>query len=237
MVTKPQGPTGASADSLRQLAVEVHACRRCPRLVEWREASAADPPRRFKGEDYWARPAAGFGDPDARLAIVGLAPAAHGANRTGRMFTGDRSGDWLYAALHRAGYANQPESVRRDDGLCLRDAYITAVVRCAPPANKPTPGERDNCLPYLARELELLERCRTIVALGSFAWDGALRALRELGEATPQPKPRFGHDVEAGVGDWKLLGCYHPSQQNTFTGRLTEPMLDRVFAHARQLSG
>lgn len=223
-------------DSLQQLTAEVHACHRCPRLVEWREASAAAPPRRFQGESYWARPVAGFGDPNAHLAIVGLAPAAHGANRTGRMFTGDRSGDWLYAALHRAGYANQPESIRREDGLHLRDAYITAVVRCAPPANKPAPAERDNCLPYLARELELLGRCQTIVALGGFAWDGALRALRELGRETPRPKPRFGHGAEAEIGDWTLLGCYHPSQQNTFTGRLTEAMLDRVFARARELS-
>ncbi len=237
MATKPEGPTPAKTDSLPQLTAEVHACRRCPRLVEWREASAAAPPRRFEGEEYWARPAAGFGDTDARLAIVGLAPAAHGANRTGRMFTGDRAGDWLYAALHRAGYANRPESVRRDDGLRLLDAYVTAVVRCAPPANRPTPAERDNCLPYLARELELLTRCQTIVALGGFAWDGALRALRELGSEAPRPKPRFGHGAEADVGDWKLIGCYHPSQQNTFTGRLTEPMLDCIFARARELSG
>jgi uracil-DNA glycosylase family 4 len=150
------------------------------------------------------------------------------------MFTGDRSGDWLYAALHRAGYANKPESIRREDGLRLRDAYVTAVVRCAPPANRPTPAERDHCLPYLARELELLERCQTIVALGGFAWDGALRALRELGAEIPRPKPRFGHGAELAVADWKLLGCYHPSQQNTFTGRLTEPMLDRILARATE---
>ena len=237
MAVDPQGSTPSGPDSLQQLAADVHACRRCPRLVEWREASAADPPRRFQGEDYWAQPVAGFGDPAARLAIVGLAPAAHGANRTGRMFTGDRSGDWLYAALHRAGYANRPESVRSDDGLGLRGAYVTAVVRCAPPANRPTPGERDRCLPYLARELLLLDRCQTIVALGGFAWDGALRALRELGAATPRPKPRFGHGAEADAGGWRLLGCYHPSQQNTFTGRLTETMLDSVFARARELSG
>ncbi|HET6570247.1 MAG TPA: uracil-DNA glycosylase [Solirubrobacterales bacterium] len=223
-------------DSLRRLDAEVHGCRRCPRLVEWREASAAEPPRRFQGRDYWARPVAGFGDPAARLAIVGLAPAAHGANRTGRMFTGDRSGDWLYAALHRAGYANRPEARQREDGLRLRDAYVTAVVRCAPPANRPAPAERDNCLPYLQRELGLLDRCRTIVALGSFAWDGSLLALRARGEAVPRPKPRFGHGAEAEIGEWRLLGCYHPSQQNTFTGRLTEPMIDAVFARARELS-
>jgi uracil-DNA glycosylase len=223
--------------SLERLATEIHACRACPRLVEWREAQAANPPRRFHGERYWARPASGFGDPAARVAIVGLAPAAHGANRTGRMFTGDRSGDWLYAALHRAGFANQPEATGRDDGLRLSGAYVTAVVRCAPPANKPTPEERDRCLPYLVRELELLRRCRTIVTLGAFGWDGALRALRELGFETPRPRPRFAHGAEATIGDWTLLGCYHPSQQNTFTGRLTEPMLDGVFSRAGELAG
>ncbi len=232
---KPVGPSAADG-AWAALTAEVHSCRRCARLVEWREASAADPPRRFRGEDYWARPVTGFGDPGARLAIIGLAPAAHGANRTGRMFTGDRSGDWLYAALHRAGYANQPESVSGSDGLRLRDAYVTAVVRCAPPANKPTTDERDACLPYLARELRLLERCRTIVTLGAFGWDGTLRALRELGDATPRPRPRFGHGAEAAIGEWTLLGCFHPSQQNTFTGKLTEPMLDEVFARARALS-
>jgi len=223
-------------EALAGLAAEVHACRRCPRLVAWREAAAADPPRRFQGEEYWARPVAGFGDPAARVAIVGLAPAAHGGNRTGRMFTGDRSGDWLYAALHRAGFANQPEAVGRDDGLRLRDAYVTAVVRCAPPANKPTPQERDNCLPYLEQELKLLENARVIVTLGSFAWDGALRAIRALGGEVPRPRPRFGHGAEAQAGRWTLLGCYHPSQQNTFTGKLTEAMLDAVFRRARELS-
>jgi uracil-DNA glycosylase family 4 len=224
-----------SSDALQELATEIHACRRCPRLVDWREECAADPPRRYRGEDYWARPVAGFGDPAARLAVVGLAPAAHGANRTGRMFTGDRSGDWLYAAMHRSGFANGPLSVDRGDGLRLRDAWVTAVVRCAPPANKPATAERDNCLPYLARELELLDRCRTIVALGAFAWDGALRALRALGHGTPRPRPRFAHNGEVFVGEWALVGSYHPSQQNTFTGRLTEPMLDRVFGRGREL--
>jgi uracil-DNA glycosylase len=222
--------------ALAALAREVHACRRCPRLVEWREACAADPPRRHRGEEYWARPLEGFGDPAARLAIVGLAPAAHGANRTGRMFTGDRSGEWLYAALHRAGYATRPESVRREDGLRLREAYVTAVVRCAPPANKPTPAERDTCLPYLERELELLGRCRAILALGAFAWDGVLRAARALGTEVPRPRPRFGHGAEAELGRWALLGCFHPSQQNTFTGKLTVPMIDAVFTRARELT-
>jgi uracil-DNA glycosylase family 4 len=220
---------------LAALAAEVHACRRCPRLVDWREAAAADPPRRYRGQDYWARPVSGFGDPEARVLIVGLAPAAHGANRTGRMFTGDRSGEWLYAALHRAGFANRPHSESRDDGLRLRNAYITAVVRCAPPANKPETSERDNCLPYLERELELLDRVRVVVALGSFGWNGFLRTARILGREVPRPKPRFGHGAEAEVGPWTLLGCFHPSQQNTFTGKLTVPMTDEVFARARAL--
>src|SRR6476646_4837866 len=220
-----------------ELAAEIHGCRRCPRLVEWREASAADPPRCYQGEDYWAKPLDGFGDPAARVVIVGLAPAAHGGNRTGRIFTGDRSGDWLFAALHRTGYANRPESVRRDDGLKLKDAYVTAVVRCAPPANRPLPSERDNCLPYLVRELALLERLAVIVCLGGFAWEVAFRALAALGVATPKPRPRFGHGASVELKGWTLLGCYHPSQQNTFTGRLTEEMIDAVFANARELAG
>jgi uracil-DNA glycosylase family 4 len=221
---------------LRELSGRVVRCHRCPRLVEWRERTAAHPPRRFEGEDYWARPLPGFGDPRARMVVVGLAPAAHGGNRTGRIFTGDRSGDWLFAALHRAGFANQPLSVHRGDGLRLRDAYVTAVNRCAPPANRPTPDERDNCLPYLVEELRLLGRATALVALGSFAWDGALRALRRLDQEVPSPKPRFGHGAEAAVGSYRLVGCYHPSQQNTFTGRLTEEMLDRLFARARELA-
>jgi uracil-DNA glycosylase family 4 len=227
----------ASRDSadLEALARRVHGCRLCPRLVEWREAVAADPPKRHRGERYWAKPLSGFGDPAARVIVVGLAPAAHGGNRTGRFFTGDRSGDWLFAAMHRAGFANQPESIGPDDGLALDDAYVTAINRCPPPANRPTTEERDNCLPYLERELQLLDGARVLVALGSFAWDGALRAVAALGESPPRPKPRFGHGTEAAVGRWTLLGCYHPSQQNTFTGRLTEPMLDSVFARAREL--
>jgi uracil-DNA glycosylase family 4 len=232
----PGSPHAPTSDCFGDLAAEIHGCRKCPRLVAWREAQAADPPRRFRGDAYWARPLDGFGDIAARVAIVGLAPAAHGANRTGRMFTGDRSGDWLYAALHRAGYANQPTSHHRDDGLRLSDAYVTAVVRCAPPANRPNPEERDTCLPYLERELTMLKRCRTIVALGAFAWDGSLRALRAIGEDMPRPRPPFGHGAEVEVGNWRLLGCYHPSQQNTFTGRLTEPMLDDVFVRAGELS-
>jgi uracil-DNA glycosylase len=220
------------AAKLKRLSDEITSCRRCPRLVAWREERAADPPRRHRGEDYWARPLDGFGDPGARLAIVGLAPAVHGANRTGRMFTGDRSGEWLYAALHRAGLASRPASERRGDGLRLHRAYVTAVVRCAPPANRPSTEERDNCLPYLERELVLLRECRAILALGSFAWDGALRALRGLGEELPRPRPRFGHEAEAEIGRWALVGSYHPSQQNTFTGRLTEPMLDAAIARA-----
>jgi len=232
----PEPGRGRDSNGLIRLSREVHACRECPRLVAWREARAADPPRRYRGETYWARPVSGFGDPAARVAIVGLAPAAHGANRTGRMFTGDRSGDWLYAALHRAGYANREKSEHREDGLELIGVYVTAVVRCAPPANRPTPEERDTCLPYLERELKLLKNCRTIVALGAFAWDGSLRALQALGEEVPRPKPRFSHGAEFAVGNWTLLGCYHPSQQNTFTGRLTEPMLDAIFARLHELA-
>lgn len=222
--------------SLDDLAHEIHRCRRCPRLVAWREAAAADPPRRFRGQTYAARPVAGFGDPRARVVIVGLAPAAHGANRTGRIFTGDRSGDWLFASLWRCGFANQPTSVSADDGLELQDAYITCIVRCAPPANRPLPAERDNCLGYLERELPLLADARVIVCLGGFAWDGMLRAARDLGYEVPRPRPRFGHGAETAVGPWSLLGCFHPSQQNTFTGRLTEPMTDAIFERARALA-
>ena len=225
------------ARELDRLAAEVSACRLCPRLVEWREAVAADPPLRYRGERYWARPVPGFGDPGAFLFVVGLAPAAHGGNRTGRVFTGDRSGDWLFAALHRAGFANQPTSVHPGDGLRLTGAYVSAAVKCAPPANKPTPAERDTCFPYLVRELELLQRVRVLVALGKFAWDGALAVLRRAGHDVPRPKPAFGHGAEIVVGPYTLVGCFHPSQQNTFTGKLTEDMIDAVFARARELGG
>ncbi len=197
-----------------------------------REAAAADIPKRFTGQSYWARPISGFGDPRARLLVVGLAPAAHGGNRTGRVFTGDRSGDWLYAALHRAGFANQPTSVARDDGLALTDAYVSTIVRCAPPDNKPDPKERDRCIPFFVRELELLSCVQAIIALGAFAWDGVLRAAKELGH-TVKPRPAFGHGAATQVGRYAMFGSYHVSQQNTFTGRLTEPMLDAVFTAAR----
>ena len=222
---------------LAELEAEVTRCRRCPRLVAWRERVAQEKRASFADWDYWGRPLPGFGDPDARILVLGLAPAAHGANRTGRIFTGDRSGDWLFAAMHRAGLANQPTSVSRDDGLRLRDAWVTAAVRCAPPANRPTPGERDNCLPWTEKELALLRRGRVIVCLGAFAWDAALRVRAALGDPTPRPKPRFGHGAEAAGARWTLLGCFHPSQQNTFTGKLTEAMLDDAFARARDLAG
>ena len=223
-------------ESLEQLDREVVECRLCPRLVAWREEVARVKRAAYADEQYWARPLPGFGDPSARLLVLGLAPAAHGGNRTGRIFTGDRSGDWLFAALWRAGYANQPTSVSRDDGLALTDCYITAAVRCAPPANRPLPSERDNCLPYLERELQLLQQVAVIMCLGGFAWDVALRAAKTLGEPIPRPRPKFAHGATAAVGRWTLLGCYHPSQQNTFTGRLTEKMLDDVLAAARKLA-
>jgi uracil-DNA glycosylase len=225
------------ASRLEALGREISSCRLCPRLVAWREGVAADPPRRYRGERYWARPLPGFGDPGARIVVVGLAPAAHGGNRTGRIFTGDRSGDWLFASLHRTGFANQPHSERPGDGLRLNGAYIAAVVRCAPPANRPTVTERDTCLQYLARELTLLEEARVLVTLGSFAWDGALLALRANGVAVPRPKPRFGHGAEASAGRYTLLGSFHPSQQNTFTGKLTEAMTDEIFQRAAELAG
>jgi uracil-DNA glycosylase len=224
-------------ERLRRLEEEIVECRKCPRLVAWREEVAQTKRAAFRDETYWGRPIPGFGDPDALIMVLGLAPAAHGGNRTGRIFTGDRSGDWLFAALYRTGYASQPVSVSRDDGLTLRDCWVGAAVRCAPPANKPTPAERDNCLPYAARELRLLQRARVIVCLGAFAWDAALRILvGGLGVERPSPRPKFGHGAEAAVGGYVLLGCFHPSQQNTFTGKLTEPMLDTIFTRARELT-
>jgi uracil-DNA glycosylase len=222
------------AGGLEALREEVVACRRCPRLVAWREQVARVKRASFAHETYWGKPVPSFGDPGARVLVLGLAPAAHGGNRTGRIFTGDRSGDWLFAALWRAGLANQPESVARDDGLVLRDCWVTAAVRCAPPTNRPSPSERDNCLPYLVSELKLLAAVRVIVCLGGFAWDAALRALPG---PRPRPKPRFAHGAEVQLGEVTLLGCYHVSQQNTFTGRLTEPMLDAVFTRAKELAG
>lgn len=225
----------AKAPRLAAIQRDVAACERCKRLVQWRERVARDKRAAYAEQTYWGRAVPGFGDARARLVVVGLAPGAHGANRTGRIFTGDRSGDWLYRALHDAGFANQPTSVARDDGLRLHDAYVTCVVHCVPPQNKPTPAERDACLPYLVAELTALRRARVLVALGNFGWDGALRALRELGH-TVRPKPKFAHGEQVDVGPYTLLGCFHPSQQNTFTGRLTRRMLDAVFARARTLT-
>jgi uracil-DNA glycosylase len=228
-----------NAGSLRELEAlegEVISCRLCPRLVAWREEVARVRRAAFASEEYWGRPLPGFGDPEARVLLLGLAPAAHGGNRTGRIFTGDRSGDWLFASLYRVGFANQPTSVARDDGLRLAGAWIAAAVRCAPPANRPLPVERDNCLPYLVRELSLLESVRVIVALGSFGWDAALRALAAVGEPRVRPRPKFGHGASARIGRFTLLGCFHPSQQNTFTGKLTEPMIDEVLGRAKQLA-
>jgi uracil-DNA glycosylase family 4 len=204
--------------------------------VAWRERVAEERTARFRDHLYWGRPVPGLGDPAARILIVGLAPAAHGANRTGRMFTGDRSGDFLFAALHRAGLANQPTSVSASDGLALHGVWITAVNRCAPPANTPTPEERDRCLPFLETEISIMRDARVIVCLGGWAWDGVLRASAALGHRAV-PRPTFGHGAEAGVGGWRLLGCYHPSQQNTFTGRLTPAMMDAVLARAVELAG
>ena len=221
-----------SAAGLAALEAAVHECRRCPRLVEWRERVAREKRAAFRDETYWGRPIGGFGDPAARVLLLGLAPAAHGANRTGRVFTGDRSGDFLYAALHRTGFANQPVSTHRDDGLELRDCWITAAVRCAPPANKPTPVERDTCAEWLRAELAELERPRVVVCLGAFAWDAGFRQLAP----DLRPRPRFGHGAEAALGELTLLGCFHPSQQNTFTGVLTPAMLDAVLERARALA-
>jgi len=229
----------ATADrqaALARLTAEIIGCRRCPRLVEWRERVAREKVARFRNETYWGRPVPGFGDPDARILIVGLAPAAHGGNRTGRVFTGDASGDFLFAAMYEVGLANQPVGRRPDDGLELHGAYIAAAVRCAPPGNKPLPSERDNCAPYLQSELALLEDVRVIVPLGAYGWEAALRAIAAVTGVDPRPRPTFGHGAEARVGRYVVVGSYHPSQQNTFTGRLTKPMFVSVLARARDLA-
>ena len=246
--TWPGDPTGPSepAGSWTDLDVAISTCRRCARLVAWREEVAATKRAAYAEEPYWGRPVPGFGATDARVLVVGLAPAAHGANRTGRVFTGDRSGDWLYAGLHRAGLATQPTSVHAADGLALVGTRVVAAVRCAPPANKPTPAERDACAPYLDTELDLLRpHLRAVVALGGFGWSAALVALARAGYGVGSPRPRFGHGAETVLRatggsegrELTLLGCYHPSQQNTFTGRLTEPMLDEVLGRAATIAG
>jgi uracil-DNA glycosylase len=222
--------------SLTQVHDAIVSCNRCERLRTYCGQIARDKKAAHRADVYWGRPVPGFGDLQARVLVLGLAPAAHGANRTGRVFTGDGSGDFLMRAMHAAGFANIPTSQRADDGLTLTDAYIAAAVRCAPPANKPTPAEQDRCRPYLVRELQLLPDVRVVLPLGSIAWDAALRSLAAMGHPTPRPKPRFGHGAEAGIGPYTLLGSYHPSQQNTFTGRLTQPMLQQVLARARELA-
>jgi uracil-DNA glycosylase len=222
--------------ALESLEAEVVACHRCPRLVEWRERVAREKVARFRDDEYWARPVPGFGDPGARILLLGLAPAAHGGNRTGRVFTGDASGDFLWPALHTAGLANGPVSVRRGDGLEALDLWVTAPVKCAPPDNKPLPSERDNCAPYLVRELAALQRVKVVVALGAFAWESALRTFAAAGASVPRPRPRFGHGAETTIDRWTLLGCYHVSQQNTFTGRLTRDMLDAILRRATALA-
>ncbi len=222
--------------TLDDLRADIIECRLCPRLVEWRERVAHDKVARFRDETYWGRPAPGFGDPAARLLIIGLAPGAHGANRTGRVFTGDASGDFLWAALHAAGLADRSSSRRADDGLTLFGTRIVAAVRCAPPANKPTIEERDRCAPFLGRELALLSEVRVILALGHFGWDAGLRAVAAEGVVLPRPRPRFGHGAEVTLGGRTLIGSFHPSQQNTFTGRLTASMFEAVVARARDLA-
>ena len=225
-----------NSSALARLSAELIRCRRCPRLVRHREAAGANPPKRYRGQTYWSRPLPGFGDPAARLLLVGLAPAANGGNRTGRMFTGDESGNWLFEALHAAGFANQPTSITRDDGLTLRDAWITAALRCAPPLNKPAREELSRCQPFLLEELRLLNRVRVVVALGRIGWENYLRARKQLGWPKPVARPTFGHGAMTKFEDGTiLLSSYHPSQQNTFTGKLTKPMLRSIFERARKL--
>ena len=225
-------------DGLRRLAVEVADCTRCERLVAWREQVSVEKRAAFSNETYWGRPVPGFGDPSARLIIIGLAPAAHGANRTGRMFTGDRSGDWLYRALHRAGFASQALARSRDDGLTLEDAWVTSAVRCAPPANKPLPSERDNCGYWFDRELDLLTASRVFVCLGNYGYLALMRRLVRVGLPVPRPRPAFGHGAEVALpGGPHVIMSYHPSQQNTFTKRLTEDMFDSVFRRASEILG
>ncbi len=224
------------ADDLAALTAEIVECRKCPRLVAWRELVAREKVARFRDETYWARPVPGFGDPDASILVVGLAPAAHGGNRTGRVFTGDASGDFLFEAMYAAGLANQPTGRRPDDGLALLDAYIAAPVRCAPPANKPTPEERATCQPWLVRELAILGDVRVLVALGSIAWESCFRVIAALTGEDARPRPRFGHGAEARAGGFTVIGSYHPSQQNTFTRKLTQPMLRDVLNRARTIA-
>ncbi len=232
---------GETAANMRALHADLEACRRCPRLVEWREQVARERRAAYAGETYWGRPVPGFGDLEAKILLYGLAPAAHGANRTGRMFTGDRSGDFLFASLWRCGLANQPSSRSRGDGLRLRGVWVSAAVRCAPPANRPTPQEREECMRWSVAEVSLLEGVRVIVCLGAFAWDAALglvaRGMSYPPLALPRPRPRFTHGAETRIGPYTLLGCFHPSQQNTFTGKLTEEMLDAALMRASALSG
>ncbi len=224
------------AAHLAALNAEVVACTRCTRLVQWCRDVAETKRAAYSEDEYWGRPVPSFGDPGAGVLVVGLAPAAHGANRTGRMFTGDRLGDWLFRALHRAGFANRPEGRAADDGLVLSGVYITAAVRCAPPDNRPTSDERDSCRPFLERELDVFADVGVIVTLGGFSFAQVLRLLAARGGPVPRPRPKFAHGVEVGVGDTTVLGSYHPSQQNTFTGRLTEPMFDAIWERARSLS-
>jgi uracil-DNA glycosylase len=224
------------ADDLAALTSEIVECRLCPRLVAWRELVASEKVARFRDETYWARPVPGFGDPDASILVVGLAPAAHGGNRTGRVFTGDASGDFLFEAMFAAGLANQPTGRRPDDGLALIDAYIAAPVRCAPPANKPTPEERATCQPWLVRELAILRGVAVLVALGSIAWESCFRVIAALTGDDARPRPAFGHGAEARAGGFTVVGSYHPSQQNTFTRKLTQPMLRDVLTRARALA-